>query len=28
MMVAGILSANPEYHLVTLDTVLRQEYVE
>jgi len=28
LIVSGILSANPEYHLVTLDTVLRQEYVE
>jgi len=27
-MVAGILSANPDYHLVTLGTVLKQEYVE
>jgi len=26
MMVSGILSANPDYHLVTLDTVLKQEY--
>ena len=28
LMVQGILSANPEYHLVTLDTVLKQEYAE
>ena len=27
LMCQGILSANPEYHLVTLDTVLKQEYV-
>jgi len=28
LMVEGLLSANPEYHLVTLDTVLKQEYTE
>ena len=28
MMAQGLLSANPDYHLVTLDTVLKQEYVE
>jgi len=28
LMVSGILSANPDYHLVTLDTVLKQEYTE
>ena len=28
LMVSGILSANPDYHLVTLDTVLKQEYAE
>jgi len=26
LIVSGILSANPDYRLVTLDTVLKQEY--
>jgi len=28
LMAEGILRANPDYHLVTLDTVLKQEYAE